>query len=74
MSFVCRNLSIIRAHVTDQQTLGRIVPLLPTAHKQQPAHQTVNQLHSARPEILGSNTQNQSLLTYPSLQQQCFYS
>jgi hypothetical protein len=54
------------SYVTHQQTLGRIVPLLHTAHKQQPAHQTVNQLHSARPDILGSNTQNQSFLTYPS--------
>ena len=57
------------SYATLQQTLGRKVPLLPTAHKQQPAHQTVNQLHSARPDILGSNTQNQSFLTYPSLQQ-----
>jgi hypothetical protein len=57
------------SYATHQQTLGRKVPLLPTAHKQQPAHQTVNQLHSARPDILGSNTQNQSFLTYPSLQQ-----
>ena len=54
------------SYVTHQQTLGRIVPLLHTAHKQQPDHQTVNQLHSARPDILGSNTQNQSFLTYPS--------
>jgi hypothetical protein len=57
------------SYATHQQTLGRKVPLLPTAHKQQPAHQTVNQLHSPRPDILGSNTQNQSFLTYPSLQQ-----
>lgn len=57
------------SYVTHQQTLGCKVPLLPTAHKQQPAHQTVNQLHSARPDILGSNTQNQPFLTYPSLQQ-----
>ena len=57
------------SYVTHQQTLGCKVPLLPTAHKQQLAHQTVNQLHSARPDILGSNTQNQPLLTYPSLQQ-----
>ena len=57
------------SYVTHQQTLGRIVPLLPTAHKQQPAHQTVNQLHSAGPDILGSNTQNQPFLTYPSLHQ-----
>jgi hypothetical protein len=28
------------SYVTHQQTLGRIVPLLPTAHKQQLAHQT----------------------------------
>jgi len=47
------------SYVTHQQTLGCKVPLLPTAHKQQPAHQSVNQLHSARPDILGSNTQNQ---------------
>jgi hypothetical protein len=57
------------SYVTHQQSLGRIVPLLHTAHKKQPAHQTVNQLHSARPNILGSNTQNQPLLTDPSLHQ-----
>ena len=57
------------SYATHQQTLGRKVPLLPTAHKQQPAHQTVNQLHSARPDILGSNTQNQPCLAYPNLQQ-----
>ena len=28
------------SYVTHQQTIGRIVPLLPTAHKQQLAHQT----------------------------------
>ena len=60
---------VVPSYITHQQTLGRKVPVLPTAHIQQPAHQTVNQLHSARPDILGSNTQNQSFLTYPSLQQ-----
>jgi hypothetical protein len=63
------NVHVALSYVTHQQTLGRKVPLLPTAHKQQPAHQTVNQLHSARPDILSSNTQNQPFLTYPSLQQ-----
>jgi hypothetical protein len=63
------DVNVAPSYVTDQQTLGRIVPLLPTAHKQQPAHQTVNQLYSARPDILGSNTQNLPVLTYPSLQQ-----
>jgi hypothetical protein len=57
------------SYVTHHQTLGRKVSQLPTAHKQQTAHQTVNQLLSARPDILGSNTQNQPFLTYPSLQQ-----
>ena len=65
--------NVAPSYVTHQQTLGCKVPLLPTAHKQQLAHQTVNQLHSARPDILGSNTQNQPLLTYPSLQQHRIY-
>ena len=57
------------SYVTHQQTLGCKVPLLPTAHKQQLAHQNVNQLHNASPDMWGSNTQNQPFLTYPSLQQ-----